>query len=257
MSYRHGLQASRFEFKFIVDEASAEGIRNFIRAHLEPDEHTDPGAGNAYPVNSLYLDSPDLVLFQQTASGLKNRFKLRIRFYDSDPRSPAFLEIKRRTTDVILKERAALTRAGVRYLLDGGLPNETHLVNDDGGAKAGKALQNFYSLYDSIDGCAQIYVCYMREAYVSPDSDKIRVTFDRQLMGSPFDRETCLTVPLQGTMPDVGGVVLEMKFTDRFPTWMQEMVEQFNLQRRSVPKYNLCVKAMGRQPWHRDEPSME
>lgn len=45
-----------------------------------------------------------------------NRFKLRIRFYDDIPASPAFLETERRLTDVIRKERAALRREGIYRL---------------------------------------------------------------------------------------------------------------------------------------------
>jgi hypothetical protein len=257
MPYRHHMQTSRFEFKYVIDEACAAGVSHFVKAHLEPDEHSSPSTGNAYPVNSLYIDSPDFVLFRQTACGLKNRFKLRVRFYNDDPRAPAFLEIKRRTTDVILKERAAITREGVEYLIDGGWPDESYLVGDDDSDESGKALQNFCGLYDTIDGCPHIYVCYVREAYVSPSSDKIRVTFDRQLVGSPFNRAHCLNVPLQGSVPEVGGVILELKFTDRFPTWMHELVQGFNLERRSVAKYNMCIEAAGMQPWERDEPSLE
>jgi hypothetical protein len=47
---------------------------------------------------------------------------------------------------------------------------------------------------------------------------------------------------LQGwARPDIGGVVLELKFTDRFPYWMQTLAETFNLQRTSVPKYVECA----------------
>ncbi len=257
MAFRHKLQTSRFEFKFVVDESCAVGIRDFLSSHLEPDEHARSSADNSYRVNSLYLDSRELVLFQQTSGGLKNRFKLRVRFYDGNPDSPAFLEIKRRVTGVILKERAVIAREGVRSLLDGGRPQLSHLLGNNGNAACGGAMQNFCDLYESIDGGPQIYVCYMREAYVSPDSDQVRVTFDRQLLGSPFDRATCLVPPTDGTEPDVGGVILELKFTDRFPSWMRELVEAFNLQRRSVPKYNMCISAMRLQPWNRDDAERE
>ena len=251
MAYQHRLQASRFEFKYVIDESVALHVRKFLAGYLEPDEHARRSADNSYLVHSLYLDSPDLFLFRQTARGLKNRFKLRIRFYDGDPESPAFLEVKRRETDVIRKERAAVRRTGVERLLEGGWPDATYLVRDDGPEKARRALQSFCELYDSIDGQPCLYVCYEREAYVSPESDLVRVTFDRQLNGCEFDRRTPLVPPPIGTMPNVGGVILEVKFTDRFPPWMQEMAESFNLQRRSVPKYNLCVKAMGLEPWKR------
>ncbi len=251
MPFRHKLQASRFELKYVIDERCAAAVRDFVSAHLTPDEHAQKSADFSYPVNSVYLDSPDMILFRQTAGGLKNRFKLRIRFYDGKAESPAFLEIKRRVTDVIRKERAAITREGVRRLLEGGWPNTSYLVGENDREKSGVALQNFCSLYDSIHGAPQAYVSYMREAYVSPESDQVRVTFDRRLLGARFDRNPFLVPPAQGTWPKVEGVILELKFTDRFPTWMQDLIQSFDLQRRSVPKYNLCVEALGLQPWNR------
>ena len=90
----------------------------------------------------------------------------------------------------------------------------------------------------------------MREAYVSPNSNQVRVTFDRLIQGTPFDRRQCLIPPkfTEGIRPKIGGVVLEMKFTDRFPPWMRDAVLAFNLQRGSMAKYVTCVEAMGIRP---------
>ncbi len=249
MPFQHTLQASRFELKYIIDPERALAVRNFVRDYLEPDEHADPTEENgAYPVHSLYIDNPALLLYQQTVHGLKNRFKLRIRFYDGNPDMPAFLEIKRRVTDVIRKERAAVTREGVECLIDDGWPGPSCLFGKNGNIKAVSALENFRSLYASIGAGPAVYVSYMREAYVSPNSNQVRVTFDRQLFGSRFDRSQCLIPPVDGARPDIAGVILELKFTDRFPTWMRDLVQAFNLQRCSMPKYIDCVDVLGIKP---------
>lgn len=249
MPFQHALQSSRFELKYIIDSACALAVRSFVRDHLEPDDHADLTEENwAYPVHSLYIDNPRLLLYQQTVHGLKNRFKLRIRFYDGDPRAPAFLEIKRRVTDVIRKERAAITREGVECLIDGGWPGPSYLFGKNGNMQAVSALENFRSLYTSIGAGPAVYVSYMREAYVSPNSNQVRVTFDRQLFGSRFDRSKCLFPPMDGVRPKIGGVILELKFTDRFPSWMRDLVQTFNLQRCSMPKYIDCIDVMGIQP---------
>ena len=57
-----------------------------------------------YPIVSLYLDSPDLQLCRESLTGVKNRFKLRIRSYTDEPEYPRFLEIKRRINQVIYEE---------------------------------------------------------------------------------------------------------------------------------------------------------
>ncbi|HUT10021.1 MAG TPA: polyphosphate polymerase domain-containing protein [Thermoguttaceae bacterium] len=248
MSFRHKLQASRFELKYLVDERRTAAIRDFLRSHLVLDEYHRPECANQYQISSLYLDNPGLELYKQTVHGIKNRFKLRIRFYDDDPNGPAFLEIKRRITDVIRKERAMVTREAVLRLLAGRRLDESCLVQRNGNPKSGAALQNFCNLCDEIGARGCIYVSYWREAYVSAFSDQIRVTFDFQLMGTPYVQGSPLTLPVAGDRPDPGGTILEIKFTDRFPGWMREMAQAFDLQRTSVPKYVLCIDKMGIKP---------
>jgi len=256
MPPRHMLQSSRFELKYIVDERCATGVRDFVRSYLEPDGFADPDQGNSYRISSLYLDNPGLSLYRQTVAGEKNRFKLRIRFYDNDPNGPAFLEIKRRVTDVILKQRAMVTRQGVLDFLGGKGPDESWLMESNGSAKSGAALQAFSNLSDSLGAGPSIYVSYRREAYVSPGSNSVRVTFDRQLLSGTYEDGAELVLPTRGARPKIGNsdkVILELKFTDRFPEWMRELVHVFDLQRTSVPKYVLCINAMGIKPGQRRE----
>ena len=122
MPYAHRLQGSRYELKYLLDEPLVRPLRDFARSYLQLDEHADPRRGNEYEVHSLYLDSPALKLCRATLQGQKNRFKLRIRFYDFRPESPVFFEVKRRVSDVILKQRAAVRRDAVDRLLAGLAP---------------------------------------------------------------------------------------------------------------------------------------
>src|SRR4051812_9192400 len=108
--YRHKLQSNRFELKYLVSEGAARAAREFCSSYLTPDEYARPELGNAYRIHSLYLDSPGMDLCRASMTGLKNRFKLRIRFYDEVPHHPVFFEIKSRLSDVVKKERAAVRR---------------------------------------------------------------------------------------------------------------------------------------------------
>ena len=115
--YQHRAQVNRFELKYIVNEAQIPGIREFIRDYLQLDEYARPELANNYQIHSLYLDSPDLALCTATMHGHKNRFKLRIRFYDEEPEHPVFFEVKQRLNDIIHKERggrAPLRRVAAR-----------------------------------------------------------------------------------------------------------------------------------------------
>lgn len=249
------LQASRYEFKYYVDEGRARAIRNFVESYLEPDEFLVKFGGIGYPVCSLYLDNSGLLLYDQTIQGQKNRFKLRIRFYDNNPENPAFLEIKRRETDVIKKKRAAVTRDGARRVLAGELPAAEFLFGNKVTTKTLDALHEFCLLRDRISATGCTYVYYHRQAYVSPDSNAVRVTFDRQLEGGVYVPGTDLAIPQDSARPKMEGVVLELKFTDRYPNWMERLAEDFNLQRTSVPKYVKCVDALRERDPHSLRPS--
>jgi hypothetical protein len=245
---RDAHQTNRFEFKYLVTERRAAAVRDFVRSYLDPDPYADPEQGNSYFLSSLYLDTADLSLYRQTATGEKNRFKLRIRFYDNDPDSPALLEMKRRVTDTVLKDRAVVTRDGVRRFLRGEGPEASWIMAGDADVRSHKTLIDFCQLCDRVAAGPSIFVSYRREAYASAADNTYRVTFDRQLMGSRCNAGSDLTLPTEGARPDVGNgdqVILELKFSDRFPEWMRDLAHLFNLRRTSVPKYNLCIEALG------------
>jgi hypothetical protein len=241
-----GMQTNRFELKYVINERTAGEVRRYVRQFLEPDEHTDPRGGVGYPVHSLYLDSCDLVLARQTLQGKKNRFKLRIRFYDDDDDSPVFFEIKKRINDVILKERAIVYRASVPKFLAGVPLDHPDLVKDD--PKNYKALLNFAELRNELGGNPAAFTSYEREAYEPPDSNQYRVTFDRNLLAGSFRGRLSVADLRRWARPELDGVVLELKFNGRFPDWMGELVRLFNLQRISVPKYVECVTVIDGSP---------
>jgi len=57
----------------------------------------------------------------ETINGIKNRYKLRLRYYDTNAKSPVFFEIKRRMNNCILKQRGGVRQEFVAYLLSGHL----------------------------------------------------------------------------------------------------------------------------------------
>jgi hypothetical protein len=242
MGFAHKMQASRYELKYLIDEQKARAVRDFVLHYLSCDEHTDPNEGFGYSVHSLYLDSPDLRLCRATMTGEKNRFKLRLRFYEDSPEAPVFFEIKRRVNDVMLKQRASVWRSSVPRLLAGHWPSRDDLIKNDD--KNFKALHNFCNLRNMIRAQPAAYTSYLREAYEPTDSNLFRVTFDRRLLAGAYSNELTVAGLDKWARPNVEGVVLELKFTDRFPRWMHDCVQLFNLQRRSVAKYVECVTAL-------------
>jgi SPX domain protein involved in polyphosphate accumulation len=223
----------------------ALSIRQFVLCHLEPDTFTAGREGMGYPVHSLYFDSPDLLTCQATMQGEKNRFKLRVRFYDDHADNPLFLEIKRRQDKVILKQRAAVKRSCTERLVGGGRLERADLFFDD--ERNFQAMFNFCELVQKIQARPAAYTSYMREGYELPHDNRTRVTFDRELRAGPFAASIDISELEHWSKPDLDGVVLELKFTDRPPSWMHELAEAFDLQRTSVPKYVECISLLHRE----------
>jgi hypothetical protein len=229
------MQRQRFERKYFVNEHRAMQIREFVKCYLVPDTFSQGRPDYSYPVHSLYLDSRALTTYWATVHCEEKRFKLRVRYYDDNPESPLFFEIKRRENECILKQRGAVHRAAGALLLAGHLPGAENLVSDQPHHLA--ALQRFCYLMQRLHACPMVHVGYAREAWVSPHGNSVRVTIDRRVCGEPRREPVFHTQMLNPIHPFGEQHVLELKFTDRFPDWLQDLVQHFNLSQTGAPKY--------------------
>jgi hypothetical protein len=229
------LQHQRLELKYVVPERIALGVRDFVSSYLTLDAFGTRQPDLSYPVHSLYLDSDDLVFYWHTINGNKNRFKLRLRYYDEWPASPIFFEIKRRMNSAILKQRGAVKRSAVDALLAGQLPSPKQLFFDE--PTQLPALERFCELMQHYHAKPKAHVAYRREAWISTGSNSLRVTMDRQIQFN-FEPASLLRTEMHNPLdvfPNV--VVLELKFTGRFPDWFKELARCFNLWQCSAAKY--------------------
>ena len=115
-----------------------------VSAYLVLDENCLDKPNNSYLNHSIYLDSPRLRCYWDVLNGVKNRYKLRLRFYDDEPTAPVFFEIKRRVDNAILKQRGGVFRHAVPALLAGQLPEDRQLVTTS--TKHRMALERFHEL---------------------------------------------------------------------------------------------------------------
>jgi len=247
--------ACRFELKYIISEIKAAAIETYIRPFLEPDRYSKLQRGGQYPIVSLYLDSPDLRLCRETMTGVKTRFKLRIRSYTDEPDYPRFLEIKRRLNRVILKSRARVADRDVPTLLAGrSLPPQGYTTDE-------AALSQFQLYVAGIHAGPVILIRYMRQAFENTSENRVRVTFDRELCYKVTD-EPQVRLGGAGWHPSdvtMGYSILEIKFTGTYPAWLTRLVEDLDLEVTPISKYatsieqacrlGFCGPAM-RSPWN-------
>lgn len=237
------MQAQRFEQKYLVDEETALKIRDFVQTHLELDEYGEGKPNFSYPVHSLYLDSPDLRLARETINGNKNRFKLRVRFYNNNPDTPVFFEIKARLNNIIQKQRGGVRHDAVQWLLNGHLPEYAHLISKD--PRQLIALQNFCTKVQQIHAAPQVHIAYLREAYVHPTNNAVRVTLDREVRAE-YEPTARLSTEMENPVRPFGkDVILELKFTNHFPNWFRDLVQNFGCMQCGAAKYVEGAEGLG------------
>ena len=237
------LQLQRFELKYVIPEETALAVRDFVSSYLEIDEFGATLPNLSYPVHSLYLDSSDLKLYRSTINGDKNRFKLRLRFYENRPDAPVFFEIKRRMNNTISKQRGGVRREFVGALLAGHLPGAEHLISKE--PKQLVALQNFCRLMSNLEARPKTHIFYVREAWMSQMDNSIRVTLDRQVQADPEPTARMAAEMIRPVSVFGNKVVLELKFTNRFPDWFKELVRVFGLMQCGAAKYVDGVTQLG------------
>ncbi|SRR6266542_1207044 len=244
------LQRQRYELKYQVSEDKALRIRDFVQTHLEIDEYSALQPNLSYPTLSLYLDSDGLDTYWHSINGNRNRFKLRLRYYDDQPDTPVFFEIKRRNDNVILKQRGGVRKSAVRWLLAGHLPEREHMLNPND-TEAFVAVQRFCHLMLQWNARPKMHVAYLREAYENPRGNNVRLTLDRKVECQP-NPNPCLIAKATQPYPVFGNtVILELKFSARYPKWFQDLVETLGCIQMGAAKYSQCIFDKGEDWVHR------
>jgi hypothetical protein len=143
----------------------------------------------------------------------------------------------------ILKRRCPISRAVVPELLAGRLPASDQVPSSE--SRHLVSLQRFHELLVQLDARPRLHNHYRREAWVSPHDNSVRITFDRHIQVEPFFGDSVVTTMARPTRIYGESVVLELKFTSRFPNWFNSLVERFNLMRGASMKYSGGVEALG------------
>jgi len=88
------------------------------------------------------------------------------------------------------------------------------------------------------------HIFYQREAYVS-DNDEVRVTMDRDVYSEPNLTPSVKVKIMKPVLSYAGFVILELKFTNRFPNWFRELVRVAETMQCGAAKYVSGVGLLG------------
>jgi len=231
------LHLERYEYKYFVPEEPA-AIRSFIRPYVALDKYAARRPEGRYTIHNLYLDTPGLDLYAASKGGDPDRLKLRIRWYDEKALDPFFVEVKRKIRDVVVKDRARVSREEFQAFIRGDRVRTLE-------GPAFLALTEFRDQVSLRGAVPTLSSRYTREPFESIFGDYARLTLDRAMCYQPAGNVELPEESRAWTYIDAaratGGVrralILELKFTRDFPRWMSDLVAEFDLERVGFSKY--------------------
>ena len=237
---------TRYEAKYIIPESLAQEVRDFIAPFCKADSHAK-STPPEYTITTLQLDSPDYALHYAKEHEAIKRFKLRVRTYGDIGTAPFFTEVKSKLERTIIKNRVAIpVNEWNRDIIFGlqlprSLKKERHLLD----------FLQFKRLVWEVNAHPVALIRYVRESYVGSIDSYARITMDRKLeyqmteSWTDFGRSgfwrSMDSTEAQGFGLPFSGVVLEVKTLAHTPTWVQDMVERFQLRQCGNCKYSTAI----------------
>ena len=232
MAVKHALTGKQYrhELKYVISEGEHKLLSMRVKACLKQDYHASINGGE-YLIRSLYFDDPfDSALWEKT-SGVGSRDKYRIRIYNLTD-DAIKLERKHKEGQYIKKDSVTISRQDCDEIVRGNLECLKH--NDNPFA------MQFYGIFKANHLRPKVLVDYVREPYVFPAED-VRITFDKNVRTAM--RCTDLFNPHVITYPvwDLRNcMILEVKFNESLPQYVQELLTLDAAERTAASKYVFC-----------------
>ena len=220
----------RHELKYIISEGEHQLLSTRVKACLKQDYHASINGGE-YFIRSLYFDDPFDTALWEKSSGVGSRDKFRIRIYNMQDNTIK-LERKHKEGQYIKKDSVSLSREDCEAIMRGKF--ECLKRNPDPFA------MQFYGIFVSNHLRPKVLVDYTREPYVFPAED-VRITFDKNVRTAL--RCTDLFNPNVVTYHvwDLRNcMILEVKFNESLPLYVQELLTLGASERTAASKYVFC-----------------
>ena len=228
----------RYEFKYLVRAEQIDPITAFLSGRLELDKYGESRLRDSYTVRSIYYDSPTFRCYHEKAAGEKNRRKYRVRAYNAENSSAAYLECKQRRGATYTKRKTRLEIASLTAL-------RARAGFDRSIAEPGGVLGQLLVSMDRWQYAPVALVVYDRAAYVSPgQQDTMRVTLDRNLRARLFPDLAEIHSEADLTPLLYGWTILEVKFNDVVPDFLGYLTALHDLQRQACSKYAMSIACL-------------
>ena len=220
----------RNEWKYRLNNRELSLLKSRIENVINLDSHIK---NNKYIIHSLYFDDYKDYSLNSTLSRLSNRFKWRIRYYDSDT-NYLVLERKEKKEGRCHKKQCRLSNYEFNSIISG---NITDILYDTD-KQLIKELARDIMLYNFKP---KVIVDYERIAYVE-EVTNVRITFDMKISAS-YELDKFLTNDYFKFYIDSSKYnILEVKFDYILPSYIKKIVESYGFIKTSFSKYCCACK---------------
>jgi len=233
----------RYEYKYVVRKSDLEQLRSSILPFVTLDKFAEVDDKHHYTVRSIYFDTPRFDYYYEKIEGIKNRKKIRLRGYDKeDGNNIVFFEIKRKYDIPIVKYRAPVKFADALDMFKSRNINGQILSNELFPKGNENSIRFFYQIF-SKNLRPVVLIVYEREAYQAKFDESVRITFDKNIRSKGYPSINDLFEEEKLSPALAGYFILEVKFNDHFPAWLNPVIANFSLRKQSASKYVIAMDA--------------
>lgn len=234
------LHFQRFEFKYPMHKPTADKIIPALLKYMVWDPYVRGQEEKSYRVNSLYFDNGDYGCFWEKEAGVVFRKKFRLRMYGEviTEDTKTFVEIKRKSNALIIKDRLLLPAKQAKDILIHNNLNQYSASMDAGDLAV---MEEFF--WSKSHNCLKpkIMITYRRRPLVARQDPNVRVTFDYDLRAKTSDWFDFKNFGWREVLP--GNLILEIKYNNILPHWLHEIIQKYDLQRAAFSKYCNAARA--------------
>lgn len=223
----------RHELKYVVDERTMLICEERLKTLCELDRNA--AVDGKYIIRSVYFDDIDNTFFYENENGDDSRYKFRARIYNNSSQYISF-EKKSKKSGMTLKESVNISEKMVYYLLSDTIDSKIDFCQKG-------LLLEFLMMRQMRLMRPAVIVEYERIPFVYAEGN-VRITLDRNISGSKdYNNFFHKNMHLYPIMP-MGEHVLEIKYDEFLPSFLQKQLNLGNLHRTSYSKYYLCRRCM-------------
>ncbi|MET3558090.1 SPX domain protein involved in polyphosphate accumulation [Streptococcus rupicaprae] len=215
----------RVETKYLVSDKQLSQLLKDMNPYLQADDFAQS------TISSLYFDTEDFQMVQDSLAKKHGKEKLRLRTYDTSGSldAPAFLEIKQKLDGVGYKYRVATTpRLAGR-----------ELAGQTSDWKMAEQLQELHDRYDNIQ--PRMLIRYQRQSFKGRGNQSVRVTLDKNVTYGLVTGMT-LVAPFEQHLIADNQMIMEIKVATSTPAWLEEILAKYQLEKTSFSKYGQAYR---------------